>query len=257
MPLLHIDNLSRNFDGVKAVDNLSLSVGKGSVTALIGPNGAGKTTLFNLITGFQRPAAGKITFDGKEITRLSPHRIVSRGIGRTFQTVRLFPRMTVLDNLMLSLSSKSTEGLFTALAGNSSLRRTEAENREKAVRLLESVGLSHKRNDNGETLSFGQRRLVEILRTLALEPRLCMFDEPVSGVFPEMIPTILEVMREQKAQGRTVFFIEHNMETVREIADRVIVLHHGQKLAEGTPEEIFNHEGVHEAYFGKRRNHAP
>ncbi|KAF0221915.1 MAG: branched-chain amino acid transport system ATP-binding [Geobacteraceae bacterium] len=254
MALLQIENLSRNFDGVKAVDDLSLSVEKGSVTALIGPNGAGKTTLFNLITGFMRPTSGNVTFDGKEITRLSPHRIVSQGIGRTFQTVRLFPKMTVLDNLMLPLSGTGEEGLFAALTGSAAMRRKEETNREKAAKLLESVGLAHKGNDDAETLSFGQRRLVEILRTLALEPRLCLFDEPVSGVFPEMIPTILKVIQEQKAHGRTVFFIEHNMETVREAADRVIVLHHGRKLAEGTPAEIFNHAGVHEAYFGRRRN---
>ena len=196
MPLLQIENLSRNFDGVKAVDDLSLTVEKGSVTALIGPNGAGKTTLFNLITGFMCPSYGKVTFDGREITRLSPNRVVSRGIGRTFQTVRLFPKMTVLDNLMLSLSGTSEESLLTALAGSAGMRRKEAANRDKAVKLLESVGLAQKGNDDAETLSFGQRRLVEIIRTLALEPRLCLFDEPVSGVFPEMIPTILKIIRE-------------------------------------------------------------
>ena len=257
MALLQIDNLSRNFDGVKAVDDLSLTVAPGSVTALIGPNGAGKTTLFNLISGFQRPSSGRITFDGQEIDRLAPHRIVARGIGRTFQTVRLFPQMTVLDNLLLALSGPAAEGLLRALVRSSVRQRAETTNREKALGLLETVGLAHKANDDAETLSFGQRRLVEILRTLALQPRLCLFDEPVSGVFPELIPTILEIMRAQKAQGRTVFFIEHNMAVIREVADRVIVLHHGQKLAEGTPEEIFKHDGVHAAYFGTRRQNAP
>lgn len=253
MALLQIDNLSKNFDGVKAVDDLSLAVEEGRITALIGPNGSGKTTLFNLISGFLRPASGRILLDGREISRLSPHKIAIRGIGRTFQTIRLFPKMTVLDNIMLGLCGEAEEGLLPALLKGGKVKFAEDANLDKALSVLHTVGLEHKKDEYAENLSFGQRRLVEIARTYAMNTRLLLLDEPFSGIYPEMFAKIFAIMHHQKRAGQTVFFIEHNMQVVRQMADKVIVLDHGRKLAEGTPEEVFNHDGVHEAYFGRRR----
>jgi len=255
--ILTVENLSKNFDGVKAVDDLSLSVEEGKITALIGPNGSGKTTLFNLISGFLRPTSGRILFEGRETTHLSPYKIANQGIGRTFQTIRLFPRMSVIDNILLGLSGNREEGLLTALLKGKKLQSAEEENRDKALSLLTSVDLVHKKDEYAENLSFGQRRLVEIARTLAMNSKLLLLDEPASGIYPEMIPKILAVMHAQKNADNAVIIIEHNMQVVKTMADRVIVLNNGKKLAEGTPEEIFNHDGVHNAYFGRRRQSAP
>lgn len=252
--ILTVENLCKNFDGVKALDDLSLSVEEGKITALIGPNGSGKTTLFNLISGFLRPASGRIHLDEREISHLSPHKIANRGIGRTFQTVRLFPKMTVLDNIMLGLCGEAEEGLFSALRKGRRLRDAEEARLDKVLSVLHTIGLEHKKDEYAENLSFGQRRLVEIARTYKMNTRLLLLDEPFSGIYPEMYAKIFEIIHAQKSAGKTVFFIEHNMQVVRQIADWVIVLDHGRKLAEGTPEDIFNHDGVHEAYFGRRRN---
>lgn len=253
MTLLRTEELTKNFNGVKAVDGLSFGVAEGSITALIGPNGSGKTVTFNMIAGLYRPTSGRVFFNNREITGLPPYRIFDLGIGRTFQNIRLFPQMTVLDNLLLGLKYQKGESLCAALFRTRAMQREEEENRARASALLNLIDLAGKRDELAESLSHGQRRLLEIARTLGTETKFFLFDEPTAGVFPNTLPRLLEIIRGLKKEGKSVLFIDHNLSFAMELADQVVVIDHGKKIAEGTPAEVMNNEAVLDAYMGKRR----
>jgi len=246
--LLSVVNLTKQFDGVKALDSLSFEIDEQTITAIIGPNGSGKTTLFNVICGFLRPDNGNIIFNDKKITYFAPYKISKIGIGRTFQMIRIFPQITVMENMLLALQPERKEGLLYGL--NPFIKHSDKELEEKANILLKMAELKDKSNEYAGNLSHGQRRLLEIMRAVALDADLYLFDEPTAGVFPEVRTRILDLFKSLKEQGKTIVFVEHNMETVREGAERVIVLDKGKIITDGKPAEVLDSKKVIEAYFG-------
>jgi len=252
MSLLKVDSLRKEFDGVLAVDDVSFSLEKGTITSLIGPNGAGKTTILNLLNRLCQPDGGQISFNGHELTSLPPYRIAQLGIGRTFQNIRIFPQISVLENLMLAPRNQKGESIFSALIRTQQVKTDEREAREKALSYLGTVGLLDKKNEMAENLSHGQRKLLELARALATGSQLLLLDEPTAGVFPKTKEEILDLLREFRDKGKTILFIEHDMKVVMDISDKVIVMNYGGKIADGTPEEIKNNKEVIKAYLGRK-----
>jgi branched-chain amino acid transport system ATP-binding protein len=251
MIALEIDNISRSFRGIRAVDQLSFTVERGAVQALIGPNGAGKTTIFNLISGFLRPDTGKITFDGRPIVGLPPYRLAALGLVRTFQLVRLFPDMTVMENVEVGAHTRTRGNFWTALARPAWARRQECDVRAEALDLLEMVGLAHCAELRARTITYGQQRLLEIARGLAAAPQLLLLDEPAAGLNAAETRHLAAVLRRVADRGTTVLFIEHDMNLVMNLAERVVVIDFGRKISEGTPDEVRRHPEVIEAYLGQ------
>jgi len=251
--MLQVQNLCKEFDGIKAVDGLSFAIEDNSIVALVGPNGSGKTTVFNIVGGFLKAEKGKIVLDDKDISSLNPHKIACLGIGRTFQNIRLFPQISVLDNIMLGLKYQMGERFSSALFQTKRMKKEEAENIKKAEDFLKFVGLMEKRDALAENLSHGQRKLLELARALALDPKIFLLDEPIAGLFLETKKMMLNHIRYLKENGKTILFIEHDINSVIGVAERVIVLNYGKKIAEGKPEEVINNEEVLSAYLGKQR----
>jgi len=249
--LLEVRGVSKAFAGIRAVDDASLVVEVGSITALIGPNGAGKSTLFNCISGFVRADAGRIELSGQRIDRRPPHRIVRAGLGRTFQTARALTRMTVLDNVRLAAPAHPGERLWGAVARRAASRRRELEVTEQAHELLRLVRLDGHANALSGTLSGGQRKLLDLARILMAAPRLILLDEPVAGVAPALREELLaHVLGLRADRGLSFLIVEHDLGFVMQASDRVVVMNEGRVLVEGTPDEVRNDERVIDAYLG-------
>jgi ABC-type branched-subunit amino acid transport system ATPase component len=251
MALLEVHGLVKHFIGVTAVDRVDLSIERGELVSLIGPNGSGKTTLFNCVTGYLAADAGRVLFRGRDLTNAAPHRVARLGVARTFQQVSVFPRLSALENLLVFLQQHQEERLLSRLVRTRRLRRLEAEAIERAHRLLALVGLSDKADAGAGTLSYGQRKLLAFAAALMPDPELLLLDEPAAAVNPTMINQMKEHILRLHRQGKTVLLVEHNMDVVMDISQRVVVLDHGQKIAEGAPQTIRRDARVIEAYFGR------
>lgn len=251
MAFFEIHGLVKRFLGITAVDRVDLSVDRGELVALIGPNGSGKTTLFNCVTGFLPVDAGRVMFQGRDVTSLPPHRMARLGVGRTFQLVSVFSRLTVLENLLVFLQQHQEEHVLARLVRTRRLRRFESEALDRARAMLQWVDLARHADRAAGTLSYGQRKLLTFVAALMADPELILLDEPAAAVNPTMINQMKEHIQTLHGQGKTVLLVEHNMDVVMDVAQRVVVLDHGQKIAEGPPQAIRRDPRVIEAYFGR------
>ncbi|MBW4671988.1 MAG: ABC transporter ATP-binding protein [Cyanomargarita calcarea GSE-NOS-MK-12-04C] len=251
LPLLSASGLCKSFGGIQAVDNAEIQVEKGTITGLIGPNGAGKTTLFNLLSSFIRPDKGRVVFDGEQIQQLQPHQIAQQGLVRTFQVARALSRLSVLENMLLAAQKQTGENFWQVQLQPHVVVKEEKELKEQAMFLLESVGLAKKAQDYAGGLSGGQRKLLEMGRALMTNPKLILLDEPAAGVNPKLIDDICDRINAWNKNGMTFLIIEHNMDVIMSLCDRVWVLAEGKNLANGTPNDIQNNRQVLEAYLGQ------
>ena len=243
MNILETKNLKKYFAGVAAIDGLSISIEKGKITSVIGPNGSGKTTLINVLSGMMPLSGGAVLVDGAVLQKIAAFDVSWYGVTRTFQEVRLFNQMSVLDNLLVVLTERNVAGAF--------FERHSAYHLKRAEELLLKINLWEKRHEQAGNLSYGQRKLLEIARALAIGSEIYLLDEPFAGLFPEMVKIIVGILEELRAEGKTVVLIEHNMDLIRALSDRVIVMDGGTLLAEGKPDEVLGKAEVIEAYLGE------
>ena len=252
-PILIADKITRQFGGLTAVNVDHLEIQRGSITALIGPNGAGKTTFFNLLTGYDSPNSGTWSFNGKKLNGIPPHKVARLGMVRTFQLTKALYRLTVIENMALGARNQKGESVLRSVFPWI-WRAQEAEIRARATEILRNFKLLEKQDDFAAALSGGQRKLLEMARALMVEPEMIMLDEPMAGVNPALKQSLLEHIKELRTEGKTVLFVEHDMDMVHEISDWVIVMAQGEVIAEGTPASVMGNEQVIAAYLGAHHN---
>lgn len=250
MSYLETKNLTKKFGGNVAVNNVDFSIEKGKINAIIGPNGAGKSTFFNLISGFYGPSSGQVIFKGQDITKLPSNKIAELGVARTFQTTNLFEQATVLDNVIVGHRLRTKSTLFDAILRTPRLKREEQQCREKAMEVLEFVGLEHLAGKLAGGLTQEEKKRTAFALALATDPEIVFLDEPAGGVNPSETDGLAELMQKMVGKGITVCLIEHKMQMIMRIAHKIMVLSYGEKIAEGTPEEIRNNDTVIKAYLG-------
>ncbi|MBQ6375162.1 MAG: ABC transporter ATP-binding protein [Clostridia bacterium] len=257
MAFLNVENITIRFGGLCAVDGVSLHVDQGEIVSLVGPNGAGKTTVFNILTGVYQISEGSMSFMGSSLNGKTPQQIVQMGISRTFQNLRLFPKLRVIENVLVGMHIHTRYNFFQGLFKTPACRRQEAENVARAVEILESIGMGRHINDYAGSLPYGDQRKVEIARAMATDAKLLLLDEPAAGMNPAESEALLQFIRHLKSIGYTVLLIEHDMNVVMNVSDRIYVLDYGKLIADGLPEEIANNQAVIDAYLGgEREKHA-